>query len=162
MDSFTNSSISWFSIPIKKKPNSMFRWWSSQTMAGHKVNHLPKTWGDWWNLTVGPGHRDRQDVIVSYAPVQVTAPRKKKGQGSGNMWTLRRTAKVLNLSHFSWLDSSQAEGKGLCQPTFPKLMYQQNGLSLSPFLDPKQRISGHHTVLLGVQQAKAKKGYLTI
>lgn len=111
----------------------MFRWWSGQTMAGHKVNHLPKTWGDWWNLTVGPGHRDRQDVIVSYAPVQVTAPRQKKGQGSGNMWTLRRTAKVLNLSHFSWLDSSQAEGKGLRQPTFPKLMYQQNGLSLSLF-----------------------------
>lgn len=62
---------------------------------------------------------------------------RKKGQGSGNMWTLRRAEKVLSLKHFSWLYSSQEEGKGLCQLTFPELVHQQNGLaSLTPLLIP--------------------------
>lgn len=66
---------------------------------------------------------------------------KKKGQGSGNMWTLRRAEKVLSLSHFSWFDPSQAESKGLRQLTLPELVHQQNELSLSCLPpDPKHRV----------------------
>lgn len=82
----------------------------------------------------------------------------KKGQGSGNMWTPRRAEKVLSLNHFSWFDSSQEEGKGLRQLTFPDLVHQQNGLSLSHLPpDPKHRARAHPVALLRALAHKAEE-----
>jgi hypothetical protein len=70
--------------------------------------------------------------------------KKKKGQESGNMWTLRWAEKVLSVIHFSWFYLSQTEGKGLHQRTYPELVHQQNLLSLTHlWSDPKHRVHGH-------------------
>lgn len=81
------------------------------------------------------------------------------------MWTLRQAEKVLSLNHFSWFHSSQTEGKGLRQLTFPELVYQQNGLSLSHLsTDPKHRVCGHPAALFGAASGKEEGplGYLEL
>lgn len=71
---------------------------------------------------------------------------------------LRREEKVLSLTHFSWFHSSQAEGKGLRQLTFPEPLHQQNARSLSYLSSgPKHRVHGHLAILLWAPAGKGEE-----
>ena len=119
--------------------DDVVRWWCGQVMvwAGDGWiwselfcrGHGQPDEAEWWVQNI-----EMNRMSLSANPMCRWLPLdRKKGQGSGNMWTLKRAEKVLNLNHFSWFYSSQEESKGLRHLTFSELVHQQNGLSLSHF-----------------------------
>lgn len=132
----------------------MFKQWCGQVMVDMKRvilrRHGQTDEAQWWVQDI--------EMAGSHCQLSSWAGDRKKGQGSGNMWTLRSIEKVLSLSHFSWFYSSQTEGKGLCQLTSPELVHQQNMLSLSNLSsDPKPRVHGHLAVLLWAPAGKGEE-----
>lgn len=123
--------------------------WSDN--SGQEVDHMQKIWTDWWGTTMGPGHKSWAGSHCQLSSCAGDCPwtkkKKKRGQGSGNMWTLRRPEKVLSLNYFSWVFSSQAENKGLRQLTPQTGASAEQAEPLPLTLDP--RVYGHLAALPG-------------
>lgn len=131
------------------------RWWRIICRR-----HGPTDEAQWWVQDIELGRKSLSaKPMCRWLPLD-----RKKSQGSGNMWTPRRAEKVLSLTHFSWFYSSQEEGKGLRQLTFPNWCISVMGWASPTYLQiPNTGFTALWPLCLGFPPtSKEKKGHWDI